>query len=385
LLKAVYDPPGLEVDEGLLWSADKTRGHKLAKNVRNGVGSAKAEVDSPEEGVVGVSNALLLESPTKMRACLALIEATTADIVQQGHADARQDESSSQTSAPMLTGTAAAAQPVLQGGMTNSNGGEPEPQAAVAPAALRPPARLLGKAYDSTCQEGATSASCRTTAEEDKKEENEALLARGSHQASDPVDRQVVNLALAGSQKTPPGADGEAAVQKAWFPSSAEPEQVDDACSTAANPGSLGVPSGSGGSAVADAGCGNRGSKLCDLLAKPLVLVFLWQSMVMGLGLGAIGNFLFLHVEAMGGGEMLMGLMLAVRPGHTLDRGMVFSFSSKEKGMQKLELHAGLLLTCLLSNTGMQAGLAECRNADRTCVAYFNIRYSIQSMQQHRA
>lgn len=50
--------------------------------------------------------------------------------------------------------------------------------------------------------------------------------------------------------------------------------------------------------------------KLRVLLSRPAVWVFMAQATVMGVGIGVIGEFLFLLLREMGGSEMLMGLTL---------------------------------------------------------------------------
>lgn len=52
--------------------------------------------------------------------------------------------------------------------------------------------------------------------------------------------------------------------------------------------------------------------QLRDLLLQPAVLLFLWRCLLLGLGMGVMGNYEFLWLKLLGAPEMLMGVALAV-------------------------------------------------------------------------
>jgi hypothetical protein len=58
-----------------------------------------------------------------------------------------------------------------------------------------------------------------------------------------------------------------------------------------------------------------EGGGLMQLLADPSVLVFLWRCVVMGFGLGVLGNYEFLYLKQLGAPETLIGMALLVRGG----------------------------------------------------------------------
>ena len=305
LLKAVYDPPSLEAADGASWVANAEKDLGVGGEVGSGAGTTEAGGAPPETGVASACGCdAALDSPTKMRACLGSTGPDGAFATTSVH-------SSSGGSTLRLT-DAAVVQPVLHDGIECGRIAKPEVQrgaaeASAASVAVRS-ASQHGNAEEPRCMDAAAAASLGMDddgeeGEEEEEAEGRGLLAGGTYQPSD------LGRGGPSTHGSPVAANAAAPVGKrAWFHTAPEP-QDNSACSrTTADDSSGGTRAAQGAGAEG----GNNTSRIGQLLTMPRVLVFLWQSMVMGLGLGTIGNFVFLHVEAMGGGETLMGLMLAV-------------------------------------------------------------------------
>lgn len=52
--------------------------------------------------------------------------------------------------------------------------------------------------------------------------------------------------------------------------------------------------------------------KLNSLVRRPKVVIFMLQALVMGFGVGVIGEYLFIYLEQLGGSDTLMGISLTV-------------------------------------------------------------------------
>eukprot|EP00775_Hariotina_reticulata_P002060 gene2060-2380_t len=69
-----------------------------------------------------------------------------------------------------------------------------------------------------------------------------------------------------------------------------------------------------------------QAESLCRLVIRqPAILLLLWRALIIGLGFDAIGNFVFMHVERLGGTPTLFGLMLAF---NILTEAPVFAFQA---------------------------------------------------------